>query len=270
MFLLLPTLTFSTFLGAAEGRKPIEPITLFRGMAPDGTERIGDRTVLRNGKVTSMQPHFDALPPDEWWHGLVAVYGVQRNNRFELRRQPPAGEENLLEPLFFALPRSDERDAPQITGTWRCTATRAGSSDAWFTWHLTMENETIAGRFDPSTEYRVASLTGGNFQTNRIEVTIEYSNESYRLSGELRDGRLAGRWEKADKEERGQWEGTRSSLPAHQLPRGNVVPLFEWRRTSDGASRYLAGTNSPGPGWSRADPPICQVWTSQRTDRNSE
>jgi hypothetical protein len=259
-----------TLLGAAEERKPIEAVTFFRGTAADGTERIGEPSGLLNAKVTSIQPHFDALPPDEWWHGLVAVYGVQRNNRFELRRQAPAGEENLLEPLFFALPRTDERDAPNLAGTWRCTATRSGGSDAWFVWHLTLENESIAGRFDPSSEYRVASLTGGRFRTNRIEMTIEYSNETYQLTGELRDGRLVGQWDKGDREERGRWEGTRASLPPNRLPSGNVVPLFEWRRTSDDARRYVAGTNSPGQGWSRSVQPICRVWTSKQSNANSE
>ena len=269
-WLLLHSVMFSLQVGAAEARKPVEPVTFFRGLASDGTERIGDPIGLRHANVTSMQPHFDALPPDEWWHGLVAVYGVQRNSRFELRRQAPAGEENLAEPLFFALPRADEPEASGITGTWRCTATRSGSSDAWFIWHLTVENELISGRFDPSTEYRVASLTGGRFRTNRVDVTIEYSNEAYRLTGELRNGRLAGRWEKAGQEERGQWEGTRAGLPPNRLPTGTVVPLFEWRRTSDDARRYLAGTNSPGPGWSRSIQPICQVWTSQRSGTRSD
>jgi hypothetical protein len=268
--LLLAGLAFPGLLRAAEGQKPVEPVTYFRGIAADGTERIGQRSALLNVKIHSLRPCFDALPPDEWWHGLVAVYGLQRSNRFELRRQAPAGEENLLEPLFFALPRADERETPHIAGTWRCTATRSGGSDAWFIWHLTMENETIAGRFDPSTEYRVASLSGGHFVSNRIEVTIEYSNEKYQLDGELRNGRLAGRWEKGDKEERGRWEGTRAILTPNRVPAGAVVPLYEWRRASDDARRYVAGTNSPGQEWSRSAQPICRVWTSRASSSNPE
>src|SRR6185503_1545015 len=99
---------------------------------------------------SSLQPQFDALPTDEWGHGLVSVYGVRRNSQFRLSRQPPRGEENLVDPLFFALPRANGRDGAEVAGTWRCTATRSGSSDAWFVWHLTTDNEIVAGRFDPS------------------------------------------------------------------------------------------------------------------------
>ncbi|HKX61398.1 MAG TPA: hypothetical protein VJS65_06135 [Verrucomicrobiae bacterium] len=267
--ILTAALVFPNFSGeAAETRKPIEPVTLFHGTEADGTEHIGDRISLRHLKVTpsSLQPQFDALPTDEWWHGLVAVYGVRRDKQFRLSRQPPRGEENLIDPLFFALPRADGRDGAQVTGTWRCTATRPGSSDAWFVWQLTMDNEILAGRFDPSSEYRVTSVRGGTFRTNRIEVIVDYSNEAYRLTGELRDDKLAGTWEATDKEERGQWEGTRKSLPPHRLPAGNIVPLVEWHRASDGAWRYVAGTNSPGQGWSPSSEPICRVWSVTKSE----
>jgi hypothetical protein len=263
IFLLVAPVVLTDPGEAAESRKPVGPVTFFRGTAPDASERIGDRISLRHANVTpsSLQPHFDALPPDEWWHGLVAVYGVQRNNQFRLFRQPPPGEENLVDPLFFALPRADGRDGAHVAGTWRCTATRSGSSDAWFVWNLTTDNEIVAGRFDPSSEYRVASVRGGTFRTNRIEVIVEYSNETYRLAGELRHNKLAGTWETTDKEQRGQWEGTRVSLPTHRLPPGDVVPLVEWVRATDGARRYVAGTNSPGRGWSPSPEPICRVWS---------
>src|SRR6186713_2742276 len=112
-------LAFPTFSGAAaEMRKPIEPVTFFHGTEADGTEHIGDRISLRHLKVTpsSLQPQFDALPTDEWGHGLVSVYGVRRNSQFRLSRQPPRGEENLVDPLFFALPRANGRDGAEVAG----------------------------------------------------------------------------------------------------------------------------------------------------------
>src|SRR5678809_420507 len=104
--LLLTALVLAPCLrvGAAEERKPVEPIAIFHGEAPDGTQRIGDKRDLESAKLAQIRAHFVALPTHEWWNGLVPIYGVQRNDRFELRRRPPAGEENLLEPRFFALP----------------------------------------------------------------------------------------------------------------------------------------------------------------------
>jgi hypothetical protein len=112
-------------------------------------------------------------------------------------------------------------------------------------------------------------VKGGRIQTNRINLTIEYANDRYQLAGTLRDGRIAGHWNKSDNEERGEWEATRVILPPYRLPAGQPVPLVEWRRQSDDSRRYVAGTNSPGLGWHRVGKPLCRVWPSQGALSNS-
>lgn len=51
------------------------------------------------------------------------------------------------------------------------------------------------------------------------------------------------------------------ALPAHAASdANNTVPLFEWKHISNGQRRYLAGDDSPGKEFQRAETPLCRVW----------
>jgi hypothetical protein len=255
-------------LRAAEGVAGSEPITFFEWPAPDGSQRVGDRPALAAAKVnpSAAVAVFRALPAEEWPQGCTPIFVVEREGRFELRRLPPRGEENFVEPLFAALPPENDGNAARLTGAWQCSATRPGGSDAWFIWHLAVDGEMVRGRFDPATEFRVAGLAGGTLRTNRLELTVEYSNDAYLLTGEWHDGKLRGRWVKHDSEEGGQWEAARAtSAPERlsaRLPADEPVPLYEWRREREGARHYSIGTNSPGPAWTHPPRVLCRVWKS--------
>jgi hypothetical protein len=200
---------------------------------------------------------FRAVCTNAWPPGLVPIFAVEKTNRIELRRRPAFGVENSSEPLFYALPRNDEVEAPKLAGSWDCIATRGPDSKEFFGWDLAIEDDKVAGRFDQFTSFRFARLAGGTFRSNRLELRIEYLNDVYIVQGEWRDAKLKGKWWHSDQSESGTWEATRSDaiLP----PATNIVALYEWRHPN-GERRYLIEGETAGPAWERASIPLCRVW----------
>lgn len=191
-----------------------------------------------------------------WPSALVPVFAVETEKGFELRRRPARGTEPGADPLFFALPREDEPHATNIVGAWHVAATNAQNNKHFPDWELTVDGERVTGRFSPQGEYRVAYITGGTFQSNRLEVNAEYIQDRYTLIGELRGGQLFGTWRQHDDSDRGTWSATRPDQPA--LPFAtNVVALYEWRR---GAEKRFGVEPPSGDGWARAEKPLCRVW----------
>jgi len=240
---------------------PLEPVFWVTG--PGDKQRFVTRQDVGFEKMKLRLDGFIflAVVTNEWPTGLVPIFAVENPLGVELRRRGPAGEENTAEPLFFALPPEDEPDATKIAGRWECRAIRATDSRNYPVWELVAEKENISGRFDQNTEYRVASIAGGTFRSNRFELRVEYLRDAYVLTGDWRDGKLKGAWRRTDDEERGTWEATReeSRLP----PSAEIVRLYEWQRTSDGAKRYAVDGEEMATDWRRSQRPLCRVWRAK-------
>lgn len=201
---------------------------------------------------------FLAVVTNVWPGGLVPVFVVERNNQRELRRRPLRGQEAGADAIFFALPPEDEPDAASVSGWWECQATRNDGSKDWPNWELSADRDQVFGRFDQNTQYRVAFIAGGTFRSNRIEFRVEYQADVYLLTGRWQDGMMKGEWRQVEQMSRGTWQATRpeQNIPATK----NVVPLYEWRRASDDARRYVVEGERMEPGWERAARPLCLVW----------
>jgi len=203
---------------------------------------------------------FFAVIGETWPEGLVPVFSVETVDRFELRRRPAKGQENSTAPLFFALPPQNEEGAAKIAGRWECVAKHADGSKKYLAFELAVEGEEIAGRFDQNTDYRVASIAGGIFRSNRIELKVEYIQDRYILTGDWKDGKLTGTWRHSDEADHGTWEATRPEPKPSVERRSEAVPLFEWRRARDGARRYSIQADLDEPGWEQVPKPLCRVW----------
>ncbi len=202
---------------------------------------------------------FLAVCTNRWPPGMAPIFAVERTNRIELRRRPLRGQENYSEPLFFGLPLEDELEAGKVAGHWEGVAGRSGGTKDYPAFEWAVEGDQIAGRFDQNTEYRYAYVSGGTFRSNRLELRIDYMNESWFLSGNWSNGTIKGTWRRGDDTEQGPWEATRQAVV---LPEGKAIPLYEWRRTSDDARRYGLARESFGPEWQRAARPLCRVWAT--------
>jgi hypothetical protein len=199
---------------------------------------------------------FVAVVSSSWPTGLVPLFAIENENRFELRRLPARGTEGGADPLFFALPREDEPHATDIAGAWSGAATNAQGAKYFPEWELAVDDDRIAGRFSPRGEYRVAYITGGTFRSNRLELHAEYVQDHYTLSAELRRDELTGTWRQQDNSDHGTWSAAREergTLPSAT----NTAALYEWRR---GEERRYAITSPPGTGWQRGTKPLGRVW----------
>jgi hypothetical protein len=203
---------------------------------------------------------FHAVVTNTWPAGLVPIFGIERTNLFELARRPRRGKENATEPLFFALPPDDEPDAAKLAGRWELEATRHGGTKDFPVWELAIEGDKVSGRFDQNTDYRFAYLMGGTFRSNVLELRVEYINDAYLINGTWHNGKMKGRWQRADDSESGPWEATR---PAPKLPPNkNIVDLYEWRRPADDSRRYATEPEPLSGEWQRAARPLCRVWSA--------
>ena len=259
MRLMIAILTCSSVL-AADG--PTQELFV-RMRNAQGHERLVPERELRpkSGELKVPVPAFVGVVSPQWPTGLVPIFATESESNFQLHRLPPRGQENFVEPFFFALPLADEVDATNIAGTWNCAATNAQGSKHYPDWELAITGERVAGRFSQHGEYRVAFITGGTFRSNRFELNAEYINDRYTLSGAFRGGKLFGTWRQLDNEENGTWEATRTASNAVALRATEAVPLFEWRR--GGECRYSVETSLGEPGWTRTTRPLGLVWKSK-------
>jgi hypothetical protein len=201
---------------------------------------------------------FHAYTGGAWPPGLTPLYGTEAGP-VTLRRLPPRGRENFIEPLFFILPLEEEAGAGEVAGRWNCLAASAHGIRSHFAWELAVHGDQVTGRFDPNTDYRFAFFTRGQLADGLLRLSIEYVNDQYELTGRWLEGRMSGTWRRTDDEDHGTWEAERPDLalpPAHGVP----VPLYEWVRAVDGARHYSIDPGWQEPGWARQPGPVGRVW----------
>lgn len=240
-------------------------------------------TTLTNGShvfltaVQKMFPAYRVLPQKETFHavvtrswvaGLIPVFENEQNGEHLLSRLPPTGQEHLVEPIFFALPPSDDPLVRAIVGRWQINATHSDGNSRQFAWELTAQGENVVGRFDPDSDYRFALITSGRWKTNTIELMIAYVGEIYSVSGQLNDLTLSGVWKQVGGDKQGTWTGRRTDAPT--LPISEILAprnLYEWRLPTATTIRY--GTKAPDDemGWRRGEV-ICQVWVRSSQPAN--
>jgi hypothetical protein len=255
--LLISLLITCHALADEPGNFQLQPVYRMKPVAGRQEFMPGNDFRLEKRRAEVEAVAFRAVCTNVWPPGLVPIFAVEKTNRIELRRRPAFGVENSSEPLFYALARSDELETPKIAGTWDCIATRGPETKEFFGWEFAIEDDKVAGRFDPFTSFRFARLAGGTFRSNRLELRIEYLNDVYIVQGEWRDAKLEGKWWHSDQSESGTWQATRADA---LLPPGtNLVALYEWRHPN-GERRYLVEGDAPGPAWERAPIPLCRVW----------
>jgi hypothetical protein len=235
-------------------------VPIYRAEATNGTEHLCTREQAALGNLKPATVAFLAVNSRDWPERLTPLFGVEMDGQFELRRRPRKGQENFTDPLCFALPPENEANAAKIGGRWECVATRADGSKNYLAMELAVEGEHVAGRFDQNTDYRIANISGGRFSSNWIELKVEHVMDRYTLTGEWRDATLTGTWKRADDGDHGTWLATRPAPVTRLVQPSVAVPLYEWRRTSNGARRYSIEADLGEPGWERASHPLCRVW----------
>ena len=265
-FGLLLVLTVIDPALAAESIRSVQrlvPEPIYRLISTDGAERFATRgQVAANKARTGLEkPAFLAVRTNEWPAALVPIFAVETENHFELRRLPTRGLENSSEPLFFALPAEDEPEAVKLAGHWDFLAIRGDGSKASPALEMTTEAGLVAAWFSQFTDYRFAHVTEGSFQSDQLNLRIEYIADSYLLKGTWREGVFKGEWRHVDNSERGKWEASREppQIPAST----NVAALYEWRQRDKEVRRYLLEGERIDGNWERAPRPLCRVWRSE-------
>jgi len=209
-------------------------------------------------------PAFRAVLANRCPRGLIPIFAVEKQGRLELRRLPPKGQENITEPLFFALPPADEPEAALLSGPWKCEAIRGNGSTVFPDFEIIPDQSRLAARFDQGSEYRFAYITSGLFSAGRIELSVEYINDRYQLTGLLEAGAIQGDWQQLTGPEKGVWKAWREEQePALVLEPAALANLSEYQSESGPARRFLLETEEPGPGWRRSERPLCRVWKLQ-------
>jgi hypothetical protein len=219
------------------------------------------QTNLPAYRTMTQRPVWLGYVGDDWPPGLVPIYAIERRGVTELRRRPPRGQENFVDPLFLAVPAAADTNAPAIAGRWQVRATTSGGQRHQLIWELTSEGSEVSGRFDQNTEYRFAFINGGTWRSNRLELLVENVNEQVVLEGGPGEAELTGTWRRTDDSQSGTWAAERLGDP---FPSGGnalaLVDLFTWRAPGNPAPRH--GPESPDESgrWQRDATPLCRVW----------
>ena len=205
---------------------------------------------------------FSAFIARQWPEGYVPLFAVDREKTFELRRRQPRGQENFMEPAFFAMPLAHETNALH-SGRWIVEATREDGSKPFLGWDLAVEGDKASGRLDQDTDYRHAFVTGGTLRSNTLELNIDYINDKFFLLGSFKTNGFKGTWTKLDKSETGDWVAYRPPPQTINLPGAKLVPLYQWRHPTTGMLRYRTEARPLDQPWKRQEA-ICLVWESKQ------
>lgn len=210
--------------------------------------------------VVTNSPLFRAVLGPEWPVGLVPVFAVEKSGGWELRRHPGRGQEDFSEPLFFGLPDAGESVTAAAAGRWEIRATRGDGSTLRLAIELAVHHGRIAGRFDQTTDYRFAQITGGTTEDDRLELDVKYINDEFRLLTTRSGNRWKGRWTRRDETEGGTLELFRPSAPKPIT--ADPVALFEAKPQKGEANvrRYLLAGEPVPTGWTRETNALVRVW----------
>lgn len=203
---------------------------------------------------------FRAIQSPDWPVGLVPVFAVEKGGRWELRRHPGRGQEDFTDPLFFGLPAPEESATAFVAGRWEISATRSDGSTLRLAIEIAEHHGRITGRFDQTTDYRFAQITGGTTDGIRLDLDVKYINDEFRLLTTHAGERWKGRWTRRDETEGGALELFRPAV-AQAVPTASIG-LFEARpQTGEGHDRRYLLADEPVPvGWTRATNALVRVW----------
>lgn len=193
---------------------PPKPDLKASALIPQAVYPLGSETGLSRLSFQAPEskeaPSFWAIGSQAWPAGLIPIYQVldRRSGKYQLVRKPAHGKENVMDPLFFALPLSPETDTSSINGRWELEAThRDGALDVLYMDWATFQGK-LFGRMDPDTDYRFAWINGGNFDRKHVGLEVQYIDVDYLLKGNLKEGKLTGTWMRTDDADGGAWKAT--------------------------------------------------------------
>jgi len=260
LVVILLLLVTALFVGAAPGQTVLTEI--FQLATTNNTPAwiTARQTNLPAFRELEKRTVWLGFVSDDWPPGLVPIYAVERRGLTELRRRPPRGQENFVDPLFYALPGTSETNAFTIAGRWQVRAIGNDGHRHQLTWELTIEGDAVSGRFDQNTEYRFAFIDGGTWRSNRLELLVEYVNEHFALAGELTETNLTGTWRRTDDSRSGTWTAERLGDPLQLGERVELRDLFTWREPGNPALRYGVEPPDASGRWQRAEPLLGRVW----------
>ena len=241
----------------------LTPVAIYQVSGTNGgsswvSEEPADPTLSRNEPRREV---FRAIVSHTWPAGRVPVYAVESKGTTELRRRPPQGQENFLEPLFFALPSAHETNAAAIAGRWSVRATHADGHESGLRWDLTVEGEELAGRFDPDTDYRFAFIPGGTWRTNVLRLSVDYINDHFEIIGRRTNATLAGNWRRVDDADHGSWQADRDGNSGAIESTGLAIVTLNKISASPGRpGEYTTNGTGLSADGRRTGEAICQVW----------
>lgn len=255
--LQIPVLLLLVLLGSRIGAADWEWRDAVLELLPDDSHRL--RWTSPAASNSNAVVRLRLITSSTWPTGLVPVFEIERDGRYELRRHPMKGRENVSDPLFFALPPVSDADAVLIAGRWQIQATNEHGGRHWTSLELTSEFGHVAGRFEQNTDYRFAYITGGYWKPPELRLDAEYIQDHYELTARGASNRVSGTWRRPDDSERGTWAAVRRPAePAIPIVEP-TLPLWEWRHR-DGRRRYGVDGIWTGADWERQTEPVCRVW----------
>ena len=213
---------------------------------------------------------FFALPPDRQREGLVPIFAASEKGGMVLSREPPRAETRPAQPLFYALPGRLATLEEKLAGTWQCQSKSSDGSEYPFNLELKVEGDTVTG---PPRQDGLL-ITQGTFKNGKLELEVKIDEDSYTLTGNLEQGKLAGQYRQINGNEKGTWQGGRTDSSWRQEKSPAVVPLYEHRDASRGSRLYSTNPNLKDAALKRSTEPICRVWRNPISalilDRNAK
>ncbi len=188
---------------------------------------------------------FLAFAPDRQAEGAIAIY--QKGETLSTEANGAA--------LFYALPPEAQK-YEQLFGSWECKFT----DQVFFTRNIRFKVTAAENSIHVAMESPGYSVSEVLAMDDSLHMTVGFFNEVHRLTIQVKNGKLSGKWQRKDAEGVGIIEGRCTDYRRYPVQNAALVPLFKYSSRDGKTSVYAIEDDMPETDLLRAEKPLCRVW----------
>jgi hypothetical protein len=192
---------------------------------------------------------FFAYPPGRNLSNMIPIFKNKTKQGIKLQLTP-AGEA-----LFYALP-AKALDFEEYLGQWDFHMTDQVFMNKNFSLRIIEDD----GRILAEIEDKGFSVDTASISNGMIKLIVKQFDESYHLTGSVKDGLLQGTWNSSDFLTKGIWKAKCTDYQWQPVHSDLLEPLYEYTNRKTRQNFYSTDGGLESEIFLRNKNPLCRVW----------